>query len=158
MCTSRFSLVGFVLLAILAVFSSGCSSSVKGPGAGKETGTVSGTVKQKGQPVPANTTVTFLDSDGVTASGITDSTGHYSLSFNKSSSIPVGKYKVSFTPFNPGDAASADPSQFFTPDGKTKPPQVEKSSLASKYSNPATSGVAREVKTGNNTIDIELPD
>lgn len=142
----------------LAVIVIGCAGGSVGPGAGKATGTVGGTIKQKGQVIPADTTVTFLGEDGVVATGKTDSTGHYSLKFNKSADIPIGNYKISLTPFNPGDSSAADPSQFFTSDGKTKPPEVAKSSLPAKYSNPATSKIARDVTAGSNTIDIDLPD
>ncbi|HUQ70350.1 MAG TPA: hypothetical protein VM165_12545 [Planctomycetaceae bacterium] len=155
-CWSRCLVLGCFALS-LAGCGGGAQSS--GPGAGKERGTASGTIKLKGQPIPANTTVTFLGGDGVAATGVTDGTGHYSLSFDKSANIPVGSYKISLTPFNPGDAAGADPAQFFDKTtGQSKPPVVEKGPLSDKYSNPSTSGITRDIKAGNNTIDIDLQD
>lgn len=146
-------LTGLASLGLL-----GCGGG-GGPAANKAVGTVSGTIKHKGQAAPENMLVTFLGGDGVTASGRTDGTGHYSLTFQKSPKIPVGSYKVALTPYNPGDSASADPKQFFDPaTGMTRPPQVVKSSLPDKYSNPTTSGITREVNEGANTIDIDLPD
>lgn len=138
----------------------GCSGSAStGPGAGKAKGTVSGTIKHKGQPIAENTVVTFLGGDGVAATGMTDGTGHYSLKFEKSTGIPVGSYKVSFTSYNPGDSGTADPAQFFDKKtGMTKPPEVVKPKFDSKYTNPSTSGVTRDVNQGNNEINIDLPD
>lgn len=144
-------------VGVAAIILGGCAGPA-GPGADKAKGTVSGTIKQKGQPVPANTTVTFLGDDGVAAIGTTDGTGHYELKYMNSAQIPVGSYKVSVTPYNPADSASADPAQFFDPvTGESRSPQVE-TTLPDKYFNPTTSGIVRDVTAGNNTIDIDLPD
>ncbi len=149
--------VGMIIITAIV----GCSGggAATGPGAGKARGTVSGTIKHKGQPIAENTGVTFLGGDGVAATGMTDATGHYSLKFEKSTGIPVGSYKVSFTPYNPGDSGTADPAQFFDKKtGMTKPPEVVKSKFDSKYTNPTTSGVTRDVNAGNNEINIDLLD
>ncbi len=120
---------------------------------------MSGTIKHKGEAIAENTVVTFLGDDGVAATGMTDGTGHYTLKFDKSPKIPVGSYKLSFTPYNPGDSVSADPAQFFDKKtGKTLPPVVVKPKFDTKYTNPSTSGVTRDVNEGNNEINIDLPD
>jgi hypothetical protein len=157
MTASRLWFSPVVFLLVTGLTLPGCGGGgAQGPGAGKETGTVKGTVKIKGQPAPANTIITFLGGDGVAATGVVDGTGYYSLSFNKASGIPVGNYKVSLAPFNPGDAANADPAMFFDAQGNTKPPVVEKSIVAAKYTNPTTSGITRDVQAGANTIDLDL--
>lgn len=150
----------FAAIALMFFTMAGCSGGgTSGPGAGKARGTVSGTIKHKGEAIAENTVVTFLGGDGVVATGMTDGTGHYTLKFEKSASIPIGSYKISFTPYNPGDSGSADPAQFFDQKtGMTKPPAVVKPKFDSKYTNPSTSGVTREVNEGNNEINIDLPD
>lgn len=154
------SIVPCLLISGLTVsFVAGCGGSSGGPGAGKAKGTVSGTIKHKGEAVAQNTVITFLGGDGVVATGMTDGTGHYALKFDNSPKVPVGSYKVSFTPYNPGDARNVDPAQFFDKKtGKTKPPEVVKPKFDTKYTNPSTSGVTREVNEGNNEINIDLPD
>lgn len=143
--------------ALLLTVICGCGGDDSGPGAGKARGTVQGTIKLKGQSIAENTVVTFLGSDGVAATGMTDATGHYTLKFNGSKEVPIGSYKVSLTPYNPGDSAAADPAQFFDKTtGMTKPPAVVKPSFDDKYTNPTTSGIMRDIDAGNNEINIDL--
>jgi hypothetical protein len=141
--------------ASLLMLVAGCG----GGGPSGPTGTVSGTIKHKGAVLTEKVSITFLSADGPVATGMNDSTGHYSLEFNGATAIPVGKYKVSLTPFNPGDTLNQNPEQFFDKATMSvKLPQVAKSSVPSKYANPNTSGIVRDVAAGNNTVDIDLPD
>lgn len=146
---------GLIAASVALLLLSGCG----GGGRSGPSGTVSGTIKHKGETLTDKVTVTFLSAEGVAATGQTDSTGYYSLTYEKSPQIPVGSYKVAVTPFVAAFTAPQDPAMFFDPKtGATRPPEAPKTRLPSKYANPNTSKIVRDIAAGPNTIDINLPD
>jgi len=112
--------------------------------------TVSGTVTLDGEPVEGSPelygTVSFYreDGSGAPAVGIIKSAGSYTLATGSQQRLEPGKYNVAVSVKKIHPPAE--------PGGLTRPERVS----PEKYSKPATSGLAREVKPGNNTFDFAL--
>ena len=121
-----------VLLGAVAV--TGC-----GP-AEKPSGTVSGTVNLDGQPVAAGE-ITFISSDGGSASGAITN-GQFKLE----GSLPVGEYGIGIGPPQLTEAPGEGGDNVAAPT----------TDVPSAYQTPATSGLTREITTGENTITIDL--
>jgi len=118
------------------------------------TGTVSGVVKIDGKPLTEKATVTFFSKEGFAATGQTDSSGKFTLKYKQSSDIPVGKYAVAVMPA--AGAASSDPKDFMDKEsGETKVVEA-KTAIPKKVQSPGGSGITKEVKEGEQTIDIEI--
>jgi len=127
----RRALGGALVLAALAM--SGCT--------GKPTGTVSGKVTYKGQPVTSGE-VQFIDqSKGLGASGKLDGSGNYTLE----GQLPAGTYKVYIQPPIP---------EQLPPGQKPKPSTF---TVPLKYQNADTTTMTKEVKAGKNDVTIEVP-
>lgn len=124
-----------VLVAVFTVV--GCGK------ASKKTGTVTGTVTYKGNPVKSGL-VNFLSATGAASQGQIDASGNYKLD----APIEEGEYKVYLQPPIPGQAGP--------PDKKAVPPP--KFEVPEKFQDMAKSGVKVTVKPGENTIPIELKD
>ena len=128
---SRVVLNAVMLVSLLLV--SGCSEppAVK-VGPAKPVGPV-GQVKGKvtidGKPVPAGTTINFVDEKGRTGSATIDASGAFSAS-----DVPAGAVSVFFTV-----AASMNPDGSLTPAG---------GGIPEKYLAAETSGEKLEVKEG----------
>lgn len=98
------------------------------------TGTVTGTVRFKGEPVYAGK-VLFASPDGRTASALFDR-GTYTVE-----GVPLGAVKVSVNVLNPSGPG----------EGKALP-----LAKLERYTATATSGLSTEVHEGTQTYDIEL--
>jgi hypothetical protein len=101
-----------------------------------ELGTVSGTVKLDGKPLP-NASVVFDPEQGSISMGRTDDAGHYELrySFDEMGAVP-GKHTVHI---GTGDQSAEPPAREVVP---------------AKYNH--LSKLTQEVKPGENTIDFDL--
>jgi len=140
---------GLVLSALLLL--AGCPSGGGLPEG--ETGTISGTVTHKDSPVPADSTVTFMQvgGTGLVGTGTTDAEGKYTITMRDGSAVLVGKYQVSVTPSSPTDGLSPDEIM-----NLEKPPESPKPKYDEKFMSPETSGLSFDVSAGENTIDIKL--
>jgi len=133
----------------------GCGGSSLPPG---ETGTVRGTVKYMGKPVPEGCSVVFIrDPDGALAVGKTDANGDYLLRMRDGLKIVVGTYRVSVTP--PDVAATLNQDEIMTlqQQGKLPDPATVKE-VPMKYRNPEGSTLVCDVQPGSNTFDVEMKD
>lgn len=130
-------LLKLLILPVILATTYGC-----GPAA-KPVGTVSGTVKHKGQPVTAGVVNLFDKATGSAATANLDSSGKFTLG----APLQTGNYSVSVTP--------PIPKQL--PPGSPPEPQVE-FTISLKYQDPSQSDIKKEVKVGANTLDIVIPD
>jgi len=144
--------------AIIALF---CFSTLSLMGCGGDdgtyqgpTGTVSGVVKLGGKPLAESATVTFLSKEGYAATGQTDSSGKFTLSYQQGAAIPVGTYSVSVMPAVAA-ASEGKAEEFFEESGESKESPT-KSTIPEKVRSPGGSGISKEVKEGANTLDIEI--
>lgn len=140
-----------IVALALPAFLTGCGSKPEGP----QLAAVSGTVKYEGKLLE-NAQVVFLpDAAGAPpASGTTDKNGRYQLMTR----IPgdgaiVGKYRVTITARGPDKPLPAGQTTTGLPGSNTAPGDPL---IPEKYFLPDTSGLAREVKSGSNTLDFEL--
>lgn len=131
-----------LLFSLLTLVAAGCG------GDGRSSARVSGKVTVKGQPM-ADIRVNFEpvgSGAGRGSTGVTDTTGNYTLSFvdNNQSGALVGKHQVSFTDMK--NIGGAD-----EPDGGPSMP-VRKSRLPPSATQPRE----QEVKAGSNQADFDL--
>lgn len=139
---------GLLLFAVLILPAcGGKSGGLTGP-----TGTVTGKVTMKGQPV-ANANIVFYGTRGDTAVGTLGADGTYSLRYQAGFSVPVGDYRVAITKGPAPDAPVPNPEDIMA-----KPPvaAVDKS-IPDKYRDPGTSNLIAVVKEGSNSgVDFDL--
>jgi hypothetical protein len=145
----------FPALALAMLSAVGCL------GRGQPTGTVSGKVTYKGNPVPAGCLVTFVSEQGVAALGTVDASGRYQLMFAGKPDIPALNYNVAVT--FPGvvgpEMTDEDERKFMAGDPETVAKFSRKAPPApipKKYADEFNSGLSFEVKAGANSCDIEL--
>jgi len=133
------SLRQVVILAAAVNFLSGCAPS------GLES-QVSGTVKLDGKAVGPGT-ITFAMKNGSSnpATGAIEEDGSYRLKTAKTTGLHPGMYRVSLAVF---EASQGRPGQRLYGRSKMITPE--------KYSSTETSGLEYEVKSGGNTINIDL--
>jgi hypothetical protein len=112
------------------------------------TGTVSGTVRYKGQPLSEGS-VSFVSEKGQVATGTIDSSGHYTVSH-----IPPGPAKVTVQVVS---AEGPPPMSFL---GTPKPTQGKATGpkIPLRYSTASTSGLQLNVTKGKQEFDIDLKD
>lgn len=152
LATSRTNRVGRAAAAfwVVAVFWVGC-----GPAA-PPTGTVSGLVTYKGQPLAAGTVTFRNDKKGLVAGALLlGSDGRYELLSGGGKRIPVGEYAVVISPPetylpNVGERAGGTASAPTPADVLRQIPK--------KYRSPQTSGLTFTVNPGPNTFDIDMSD
>jgi hypothetical protein len=112
-------------------------------------GDVSGKVAYKGKPLVWGT-VQIEGSDGVVKQGNINSDGTYAVK-----GVATGEAKVAVSSVNPN---SSD-FQIRIAEGQKPPPRPEVKGwfpIPEKYDTPYKSGLTYPVKSGANTIDIEL--
>ena len=128
----------------------GCGSKSEGP----QLASVSGTVKFEGQPLENSQVVFLPDAPGAPpASGATDKNGYYRLmTRTPGDGAVVGKHRVTVSARGP-DKVLPEGQLATGLLGNTEPGDPL---IPEKYFLPDTSGLTREVKSGRNTIDIEL--
>jgi hypothetical protein len=149
----RISVRLFCLSLACVVFMPGCGGGDKaydGP-----TGTVTGKVTFKGDPIPEGSAVVFQpkSGEGLPASGAIGSDGSFKLSAKNSFSIPVGIYKISISPPRPKDLTD---EEAMNASMKGKNSDTEFKEIPEKYRNPATSGETFEVKEGENSYTLDM--
>lgn len=145
------ALVGLVVLVALP----GCGDSgLKGPH-----GTVHGKITVDGAAVPSGTIVTYISEAGGTASGMADAEGAYRLTSMYGESVPVGNYKVVVMPASVESSLTPEQqmeeSMQAMQSGNDNAP-ADNARIPTKYGNFATTPESREVKEGENEIDISL--
>jgi hypothetical protein len=117
-----------------------------GCGVFENAGTVSGTVRYKGQPLTEGS-VSFVSEKGQVATGSIDKSGHYVVS-----RVPVGPAKVTVQVVS----SEGPPPMSFV--GAAKPEQgtATGSKIPLRYGMAATSGLQHNVTKGKQQFDIDL--
>ncbi len=142
------------ILAIALVFFVGC-----GPSAG--TAPVKGKVTLKGAPAPDGTMVTFWPvGGGETATGKVKG-GEYELFSGVKGDVGAkpGKYKVVLAEGSSGDASTPDKGAYQSQGAPKKGdvPGASTGKFPTEYGTAESTPLEKEVKSGSNTIDIEVP-
>lgn len=133
----------------------GCSSSnLSGP-----TGTVIGKVTHNGKPVPAGTTIVFVNQDNAMAAvGQVTADGTYTLLMRGERKVLTGPYRVSISPGQVAVDVDKDAEAYRAiMTGEAKPPQPA-GNFPEKYKSPETSGVTFVVQAGSNIFDVDMKD
>jgi len=142
-CSEPFKIAWLFLLLASAL--SGCSH-------GPPAGTVTGTVRYKGEVVPAGM-VTFLSASNQGASAPINPDGTYAAT-----EVPLGQVKVTVTTPRPSaemkKAAKQSKRRFGK--GVEFPESVDSVSVPDLYGNPAKSPLGLTVKEGSQPYDIEM--
>jgi hypothetical protein len=121
---------------------------------------VTGTVTFKGQPL-ASGTIVFEVSGARPANGkIVDGQITEVTTYDRDDGAPVGQARIAvFAASSPasGSPAAAPPDPGSAIDlAHNYMDSDAKSLIPEKYNNPATSGLTREIKEGQNTLTIDL--
>ena len=145
---------GALILSLAVTLVPGCGKAgPKGPH-----GTVHGKVMVKGAPVPSGTVVNFLNEVGTGASAVAGADGSYKLVSQHGDKVPVGSYKVSIMPAQ--QQPSLTPEQQMEASMKAQQSGTsaapDDSPIPEKYRNPMTTTETRDVKEGDNEINIDL--
>lgn len=130
-------LVRLIVLQVAAMTIYGC-----GPAA-KPTGKITGSVKYKGQPVAAGDVNLFQKKTGAAITAPLDASGKFTVT----APMETGTYNVAITPPRPKQL----------PPG-TAPEPMKPFPIPMKYQDPSQSTITQEVKTGDNVMDISVPD
>jgi hypothetical protein len=131
-------------MAAGAVLAAGCGG--KAPVA-----PVEGTLKKAGKPL-ANVQVAFLpEQNGPRSAGVTDNDGHYTLSCDDGTrGAVVGPHRVTLVDLSIyGDKP--------IPRGHEEEVLLKQSRLPTGYSEISKTPWTKEVGTGNNIIDLDIP-
>jgi hypothetical protein len=123
-----------ICLAVLLVGLAGCGGPAR----------VSGNVTLDGKPLTKGAITFAPTGDGPVATGSINSSGRYTLQVGTQSAIPPGTYTVTIVAVEP------------VPPTPEHPEPLPKLLTPAKYNNPATSGLAAEVKRGSNSFDYQL--
>lgn len=154
-CTLRWHSVLATALGICLLGWAGCSeSSLPGP-----TGTVIGKVTYKGSPLPAGSTVTFVNQEnGMAAVGQVAGDGSYTLLMRGERKVLTGPYRIAIGPAQVSVDPSSNPEAYKAiMEGTAKMPETT-TSFPEKYKTAETSGLTFSVQPGSNIFDIELKD
>jgi hypothetical protein len=136
---------------------------------------VSGTITSKGKPVEG-AIVAFTPTTpgvGISASGVTDASGTYKLTTRMSGDgAAAGKYDVTVAKYDkklepkksegsekladPYDITNEYPTGYNEMQASEIAASLSKNLLPAKYSNPATSKLNAEVKSGTNSFDFKV--
>jgi|YelNatPaOPRAMG01_1025707.scaffolds.fasta_scaffold125200_1 hypothetical protein len=110
------------------------------------TGTVSGTVRYKGQPLTEGS-VSFVNEKGQVATGTIDKSGRYVVS-----RVPVGPAKVTVQVVS----SEGPPPMSFLGVPKASPKDATGPKVPLRYSTAATSGLQHTVTKGKQEFNIDL--
>jgi hypothetical protein len=116
------------------------------PGGCENTGTVSGTVRYKGQPLSEGS-VSFVNDNGQVATGSIDKSGHYVVS-----RVPVGPAKVTVQIVS----SEGPPPMSFVGAPKQGQETATGSKIPLRYGVASTSGLQLNVTKGKQPFDIDL--
>jgi hypothetical protein len=127
-----------------------------GCGGSSKMAAISGRVTYKGKPVAkASVSFTPVEGAGRAGSGLTDSSGYYTLgTLTTNDGVAPGKYRVAIIARGPdrppkaGETGSGMPGEMMPGDPIIPP----------KYFAPDTSGLTFEVKRGSNRANFDLTD
>jgi hypothetical protein len=138
MTHARFSWVG---LAFVVLSTIGCGAQ---PGTAP-TAKVSGTVTYQGKPIEG-VNVAFVPTSGRPASGITDASGHFTLStFGTGDGAVLGSHKVAL-------AEMPDDAQPMPGEPGWEKWKNRKARFAKKYGNAELSGFTAQVESGKRNV------
>jgi hypothetical protein len=134
--------------------------SLSGCGSGKAT--VSGKVSYQGRPILMGS-VLMVGPDGITFTSNIEPDGSYKIEGVTSGVVQIGVISPKPIAATRGDPESSRPRR--TVSGASPrnlpPPPAELSKwfeIPAKYEEPTTSGISREIKSGNNPdVNIDLP-
>jgi len=134
---------GPLLLALAligAVSVSGCQKA-------EELGHVTGQVSFKGKPVASGFVIFANEATGIYMTAPLDADGKFEVVMAKGAGLPLGEYQIGVSP--PLMDHPLGPIE--------EPPEADKrKDIPRRYRDPATSDLKREVKSGENVIDLEL--
>ncbi|HZV03962.1 MAG TPA: carboxypeptidase-like regulatory domain-containing protein [Gemmataceae bacterium] len=128
-----------VLAGGLLLLSSGC-------GFFENAGTITGTVRYKGEPLPEGS-VSFVNDKGKVVTATIDQSGRYAASH-----VPTGSAKVTVQVVR----ADGPPPVSFGATPKSVQGTAAVFKIPSRYGVPATSGLKWEVAKGKQQFDIDL--
>lgn len=135
-----------ILLALCAAHSGCGSSTLPGP-----TGRVFGKVTYKNNAIPAGSVVVMVhDQTGIVATGVTDSSGSFTITMRGRPDVLVGDYHVNIKPAGDVD----DNVTQLTPETV---PETWKA-IPQKYWSGSESPETFVVKEGNNKYELTLSD
>lgn len=142
-----------LVLAASPVVLVGCGDDL-GP-----TGTVSGKLTYKGQPLPPMHAVVFRDmTRGYTCKGDTDAEGNFTLDSWNNGKLPVGEYAVMVRPpMGEVDVEEIDPDVLMD-NPELADGQMQPITYPNKYAAIGSSGLTFEVKEGENDYPLDLED
>ena len=145
----RFQYVAILLITALVA---GCGGGERE----EEFGTVEGTVKYGGNPVPKGAQLVLDDkTKGVRMTFEIGEGGKYTVS--PASQLPAGNYAVAVTPPADEGVAEADyEAAMSNPDAAPKAPKKDDFPVPEQFRDPAQSGKTIDVKSGSQTIDIDF--
>lgn len=133
------SLLPGVLAGALFLLPLGCSSF-------ENAGTVSGTVRYKGQPLSEGS-ICFVSDNGQSATGTIDPSGRYIVS-----RVPIGSAKVTVQVVHAG----GPPPMSFAAAPKPAQATASGAKIPLRYGVAATSGLRHSVTKGKQEFNIEL--
>lgn len=148
------SILRISILCALGVAVVGCG------GDGPELARVKGKVTYNGQPV-AGATVTFMPTTGPLATGVTDSSGEFTLTTTGKPGAVLGKHRVGITKMA---AAGEGGAAGMTPDDMKKMQMEQmkgggdetvKSEIPEKYADPKSSGLEATVSSNASENEFE---
>ena len=144
------SVVVPVLLLVLATV--GCGAS----GRSFATGTVSGKLTLKGQPVPAGTQIQFMSESGDAQGGEVNADGTFSVT-----GVPVGACKVAVSApagvdMTPEEAMKASSGEGAAGAGADENAFATQGDFPTKYLTFATSGETVNVQAGDNQYSLDM--
>ena len=159
----RFAVYLACLGTVLAA-SCGCDSGAGGKAPDASTqATVSGSVLIDGKSIKPESSVVFSSAEtGATASGKIDALGKFLLkAADPKIGIPAGRYQVMIRPPEPPpmQVGTKEYEKMMTsgrPQGDQMKKAGDSSEIAEKFQTFESSGIALEVKPGQNNFDIDL--
>ncbi len=129
-------MVWVIVAPLMLIGAAGCAP------AGKPQGKIRGKVTFQGSPVNAGEVNFFQKSTGVAVTAPLDSEGRFTVV----SPIDIGTYNISFVPPRPRQLPPGTP-----------PDQLPPFPVPQKYLDPVQSDLNKEIKAGDNDLEIAIP-
>jgi hypothetical protein len=152
------TLIKYVTLIGLAgcLFCGGCGGAGRAPLA-----KVKGTVTYRGEPVKSGTIVFEVPGARPATGKIVDGQIVEVTTHDPNDGVPIGQAKIAVFATQAGPSAAAgaagsDPGSYKP--GTNYMDAGAKPAIPAKYNNPATSGLSKEIKRGENTLELNLTD
>lgn len=141
-------MVKYLCVGLLVLGISGCGGSAIKPG--RKTGVVTGTITLNDQPLNGGVVCLTDDVDGDTAFGTVGSDGKFSVTYNRGSNVPTGKYHITVSP--PPPAVQPTPAELMKNPGKYKVVNT----IPVKYRTKTTTDLTAEIKEGTNALNLQM--